>query len=66
MTDIATIFATDPENLTNEDIDAIVASMRSMRHQFNAGNVKAGTTKVTAKETEAKKIVTGLGLDIKI
>lgn len=37
MTDIAELFARDPHNLSDQDLDVIVQRYRQQRAQFNAG-----------------------------
>lgn len=65
MTDIATLFARNPLDLTTEDLTAIIEEMRKSRHAFNAGNMKAGSTK---PKTEKQKQLASIAdkLDIKI
>jgi hypothetical protein len=65
MTDIATLFARDPLELTRDDITAIVETMRKSRHAFTLGNMKAGSTK---PKTEKQKEIASLAskLDISI
>ena len=65
MTDIAELFARDPLQLSQQDIETIVVEMRKSRHAFNAGNMKAGSTK---PKTEKQKAVSALAskLDISI
>lgn len=66
MTDIAELFQRDPLSYTKEggELRAIIAEMRSKRHQFNAGNVKAGSTKpLTEKQKSVKALLSG-GLDL--
>ncbi len=65
MTDLATLFARDPLSLTQADITTIVEEMRKSRHAFNAGNMRAGSTK---PKTEKQKTLAALatGLDISI
>ena len=57
MSDLATLFARDPLELTNEDIRSIIEEMRKSRHAFNAGNAKAGSTK---PKTEKQKAIASL------
>lgn len=57
MTDLAELFARDPLNLTKEDISSIIEEMRKSRHAFNAGNMKAGSTK---PKTEKQKTIAAL------
>lgn len=58
------IMAEDPLNMTREDITSIIAEMRKSRAAFNAGNLRAGTTK---PKTEKQKQVATLAekLDLK-
>lgn len=63
MTDIATIFGTDPLKLTREDFDQLITEMRRMRGNFNLGNVKAGSTKPkTEKEKKLESLAAKLDL----
>ena len=57
MNDLAELFARDPLKLSDEDICSIVEEMRKSRHAFNAGNVKAGSTK---PKTEKQKAIASL------
>ena len=65
-TDIAQIFARDPLSLTKKNIDVLIKELRSYRHQFELGNIKAGNTR---PKTEKQKLVADLAdkvtLDIK-
>lgn len=68
MSDIATIFATDPLKLTRDDITLVITEFRKKRASFNLGNVKAGSTKAPTekqKQIEAlsQKLLPG-GLDL--
>jgi len=67
MSTMQEIFRTDPLKLTQENKQAIIMQFRSMRHQFDAGNMKAGSTKpktAAQKKQEADaKIVGTLDLD---
>jgi hypothetical protein len=63
MTDIAELFARDPLLLSQQDIETIVAEMRKSRHAFNAGNMKAGSTK---PKTEKQKAVAALSEKLNI
>ena len=63
MSDIATIFGTDPLKLTREDFDQLIAEMRRMRGNFNLGNVKAGSTKPkTEKQKKLESLADKLDL----
>lgn len=65
MTDLSELFARDPFELTRDDISEIVKALRGARHQFNAGNMKAGSTKPkTAKQKEIAGIASKM--DIKL
>lgn len=59
MSDIATLFATDPLHLTEPDLDKIIAHMRASRHQFNAG---ARPAKATKPKSEKQKLAAQLDL----
>lgn len=65
MTDLTELFARNPLDLTRDDLTEIVKQFRAARHQFNAGNMKAGSTK---PKTEKQKQVAFLAdkLNIKI
>jgi hypothetical protein len=63
MTDLATLFARDPLQLTKTDIRTIVEEMRKSRHAFNAGNAKAGSTK---PKTEKQKAIASLAEKMQI
>lgn len=65
MTDLSTLFARNPLNLTHEDITSIIEAFRKSRHQFNLGNPKAGSTKpLTPKQQQIKSLADKL--DIKL
>ena len=63
MTDINKLFSDDPLNHTNEDIDAIIAEMRSRRHLYKAGpaNPKASTVL-----TDKQKAATSLKIELQL
>lgn len=65
MTDLSTLFARNPLDLTRDDISTIIEAFRKSRHQFSLGNVKAGSTKLL---TEKQKQIATLAskLDIKL
>lgn len=52
------IMAKDPLEMTKEDITSIIEEMRKSRGAFNAGNLRAGSTK---PKTEKQKQVESLG-----
>lgn len=65
MTDLSTLFARNPLDLTREDITTIIEAFRKSRHQFSLGNVKAGSTKpLTEKQKQIKSLADKL--DIKL
>lgn len=60
--DVTNLFSRDPFSLTREDIEDIVKTFRASRHKFNAGNMRAGSTKPkTEKQKQAEKIAASLG-----
>ena len=63
MTDLATLFSRDPLSLTQADIFLIVDEMRKSRHSFNAGNMRAGSTK---PKTEKQKALSDLASSLSI
>lgn len=63
MTDLAELFARDPLQLSQQDIETIVVEMRKSRHLFNAGNMKAGSTK---PKTEKQKAVADMASKLNI
>jgi len=61
VTDIATLMARDPLELTKDDIAIIVDQFRASRKAFNLGNVKAGSTKPpTAKQKQVNELAAKL------
>ena len=63
MSDLAILFARDPLSLTQADLTTIVDEMRKSRGQFNAGNIRAGSTKAP---TEKQKALTDLATKLSI
>lgn len=65
MTDIATLFARDPQDLSNQDIDLIIQRYRDSRKQFALGDRKAGkpAKSPTQKKGEALAAKLDLNLD---
>lgn len=62
MTDLATLFARDPLSLTQTDLTLIIDEMRKSRHAFNAGNMRAGSTKPkTEKQKALSEIASAVG-----
>lgn len=65
MTDISTLFARDPLELTRDDITLIVEEMRKSRHAFSLGNAKAGSTKPpSAKQKATNDLLSKLDISI--
>lgn len=65
MTDIAELFSRDPLQLSDADLDTIIARFRESRKQFTLGNMKAGSTKpLTAKQKEIADLGVTLNLDL--
>lgn len=67
MTDIAELFQRDPLTYTKEgdELRQIIDYFRKARHQFNAGNAKAGSTKpLSEKQKAVKGLLEGGGLDL--
>ena len=56
MTDISELFARDPENLSNADLDEIVKHLQGLRAQFMLGAKTAGTMKKKASTTKVAAI----------
>lgn len=65
VTDVATLFARDPEGLTREDIDAIIMTLRAGMRNFKSGDVTAGRT-TKKKLTKEEQIVKDSGLKVDI
>lgn len=66
-TDIARIFATDPLQLTKDDITALIAKLRDSRKQFTLGNQSAGKMKAAVpskKAQQAQAALAGLKVDL--
>jgi len=59
MNDISELFSRDPESLTDQDLDAIVAHLQTLRAQFMLGAKTAGTM----KKKPAKEKVTNIDLN---
>lgn len=65
MSDLATLFARDPNKCTKDDIRAIVLAFRDRRKQFNAGASLAGKVKpVTGKAAETAQKIASNDLDL--
>ena len=65
MTDLSTLFARNPLDLTRTDVTAMIEAFRKSRHQFALGNVTAGRTKpMTEKQKQVASLVSKL--DIKL
>ncbi len=66
MTDIARIFAADPLGHSKKDLNALIKELRSYRHQFELGNIKAGSTKPRSDtQLAAAELKDKVTLDIK-
>lgn len=63
MNDLAELFARDPLTLTDANITTIIEEYRKSRHAFNAGNMKAGSTK---PPTEKQKAMSSLADKLEI
>jgi hypothetical protein len=64
MTDISELFTRDPEKLTVEDRQAIIAKYREARHQFVLGVKQAGNAKRIKAEVPKIKDLSLDDLDI--
>ena len=63
MTDISELFARDPEQLTDQDLDEIVKHLQSLRQQFVLGAKTAGNLNKKKPKEKVKNIDLGeLGL----
>ncbi len=63
MTDITEMFSRDPLDYTNEDIDIIIAEMRSRRHLYKAGPANPKTSAVL---TDKQQAATSLKIEFKL
>ncbi len=64
-TTLSALFARDPLQLRDRDLDTIIERMRKARHLFNAGDKTAGRVKPKTdpkKAAEANDLLKGLGL----
>jgi hypothetical protein len=59
MSDISELFARDPEQLTDRDLDQIVAHLQTLRSQFMLGAKSAGNM----KPKKATEKITSLNID---
>ena len=65
MTDLATLFAMNPLDLTREDLTAVVTKFRESRGQFTLGSKTAGSTKPpTAKQAQTNDLLKKLDISI--
>lgn len=64
MSDIAELFARDPHDLSDADLDLIVQKYREQRKQFNLGAKPKDPAK-PAKATKGSALLSQLG-DIKL
>lgn len=61
-TPIAELFARNPGDLSSDDLDQVIAKLRTQRKQFIGGNLSAGSPRppsAAAKKTAAAQKVTG-------
>ena len=65
MTDIMELFSRDALSLSKQNIASIVEEMRKSRHAFNAGNMKAGSTKPKTEKQKQALSLAGV-VDIKL
>lgn len=62
MTDLSELYSRDPLQLTKDDIEELVKSLREKRGQFAIGNMKAGSSKKpTAKQAAVASLTERLG-----
>jgi hypothetical protein len=61
MSDIAELFARDPNQCSDADIKAIIEDFRAKRAQFNLGNMMAGSTKPKASKAKEPSVKLDLG-----
>ena len=67
MTDIALLFARDPFQHSDADIDAMIERYRAARHTFNSAPAGKAPAKLTAKEKAvADAGVTGLSINLEL
>lgn len=59
---MALLFERDPEQLSDQDIDAMIERYRQARAQFNLGVKSAGATKKVVAEAGPQLDLTELGL----
>ena len=64
MTDIAELFARDPEKLTKDDIRELITKYREARQQFVLGAKQAGNPKKIKAEVPKITNLDDLDLDI--
>lgn len=64
MSELAEIFAKDPQEYSKQDLREVIAAMREARVSFNKGNMKAGNTKPrTEKQKQHAELAQSLSLD---
>jgi hypothetical protein len=62
-TDIAELFARDPLDLTDRNLDTMIGKFREMRGQYFLGNAMAGSTKPkTEKQKQALDLASKLDI----
>lgn len=65
MTDLSTLFARNPLDLTRDDITTIIQAFRKSRHQFTLGNATAGRTKPpTEKQKKLNDLASKLDITL--
>lgn len=59
MSDLDTLFSTDPLKLSDQDIDKLIASYRAARNNFNLGvkPVKAAKEKTKVKDIDLDELL---------
>ncbi len=63
ISNIAELMRTDPHDLSDRKVDEIIEAFRGARHQFNKGNMKAGSTKkLSEKQKLGQELSEGLSL----
>lgn len=63
-TDINELFSRDPLDLTDDDIDEIIAAMRERRHLFNSMPAKSSGSRTSAALTDKQKAASKLKIEL--
>lgn len=66
MTDIALLFARDPFEHTDADIDAMIERFRAARHTFNSTPPGTAKPKLTKKEQEIAGAAPKLSINLEL